>query len=697
MPLTQSVRRAPGHLLFIFAAALAFAGLSAACSSSPANAPADGGAVRADGGTLADGGPASDGGATADGGTIAERCRARAQLFCEAESTCAQSATFFSVYWANLAECVTKRTEGCVRFVSVPKPGEPATIPVLTEACTAAVARRAACDRLNVYVYATNLAPDPECAPVAGTRADGETCITNEQCQSKHCRYEAFCGTCAPLAAAGESCVTATDCAVGLTCAGDLCVAYVDAGGTCNADAPCKPGLTCVNGQCGTALTTGMSCDPRASNPCKDGYCYQGTCTAFGLDAQPGAPCGVDVVTGKATVCAYGSRCRLLTDAFQGQCVKTAKVGERCFFGPDDGFGGGQCETFSECVNGVCSSFPVQGCGTAGGPNPPRTDGGIQPPFDGGASYAALVQSFFSNICDAMFACPRLSAFVQYAIGTRVGCEAIIAPVFPRFTAPGAVTTPTALTACGDALGALPACERVERTFRFRPLPAACEHTGPLTPGSVCIADSQCTTSVCENGALSTACGVCIAQGGDGGVCAKDNDCARGLSCGAGRCLPGGARGATCSAAAPCDRELRCVNGTCGDSLALGATCNPRASGCADLDHCNSVTNQCESLRLVGEALPVDGGVAPDGGTLGPDGGIAGAPCGLLNGGLVYCPHGFNCRITNTRNRTGVCDVAKNPGEACTWTASIDGRGGCKWPSVCENDVCRVGDPTNCQ
>ena len=683
------------------------------CGSSNNPPPADGGAA------LQDGGAAADGGSLADAGAAAERCRARWQVLCQAWSTCGSSAPFFSLSFPDVNACVAAGTEQCGRFLALAPTGISyplAEAPAGFVACTTAIARHTACEIVNTYVFGSNTSIDPECAAKTGTLADGAGCTFADQCQSQYCRFENGCSTCAQQADEGGSCVTNADCKVGFACASNACSAYAQTGDSCGATAPCQPGLTCVGARCGAALAIGAACNPRAANPCNLGYCNQGTCEALKFDGQPGGACGIDVATGSLTLCARGSRCVFVTQSYQGVCVAEVKRGDRCYF--DTGFQGSQCEVFTQCVNGVCSSPPEPTCGQDGGPTPARRDGGILPAADAGSDLATETSRQVGIVCDAIYACPRWAAQAANWFGSRADCTSGIGRIASyNLATPRSGLTAAEARVCDDALVALPACEQADRLLGVKPGLAVCDGTaGPLAAGAVCSGGMQCSaTARCMNGVLDPLCGACINLAGDGGVCAFPEDCPRGSNCANGRCRPGGGASATCSAAAPCARDFVCNGGTCTSPAEVGAACNPSASACAQPLYCNTVSRQCELPQLAGQQViaVVDGGASDggvtdadagladaglaDAGAVAGDGGVAGTPCGLLNGGFVICPHGFQCKLTNLRNTTGVCDPAGNVGDACAWTGGLDGRGACRFPSQCLNSVCTFGDRTYCQ
>jgi hypothetical protein len=99
-----------------------------------------------------------------------------------------------------------------------------------------------------------------------------------------------FCGTCRPLAAAGELCDTTRACLPTEKCAGGTCVPRVPAGQPCDPYIPCVLGASCLNDTClpDPVVAAGDACDAARACPYKSA-CVQGVCVATAL---LGEPCG---------------------------------------------------------------------------------------------------------------------------------------------------------------------------------------------------------------------------------------------------------------------------------------------------------------------------------------------------------------------------------------------------------------------
>lgn len=629
-----------------------------------------------------------------DAGTDAQRCRERWQLLCPAWASCSESSAAFASFFPSVEECVATGTAQCTRVLSG-LPGAPGLAGSIAaerqrfETCTTAMSRSSSCELVLNYLQSSNYHVDLDCLPIDGTLPLGATCLVSDQCQSAYCSNQGGCGKCATQGDVGQACVSGRDCRFGLGCFDRACAPFLEPDAGCAPYDLCPPSMACIEGHCQPQLLDGTACTPGTS-VCRLGYCNpsQNKCNEFKLTGVAGGPCGVDVATGNVTGCERGSVCKFFTAASQGVCVARVQDGDRCFF--DESFQGSQCRLFSSCVDGVCTPFPEASCGQDGGVHPARRDGGVLPPIDAGADFAASAQTELTLLCDALYACARMQPLRDAWFSGRAACEATLAPISSATGNPHSGWTAAALDGCIAALRGLSACELVDVEFG-QPGPAACTApAGTTAPGVACAAPYECgLQGHCTTGLLSPSCGICATTSGDGGVCAVAEDCGKGLTCANARCIPGGVLTSACSAAQPCNRGLLCKLGVCIAPIEQpGASCNPRATECAGPLVCNSITSTCELPRLVG---------APDGGALSSDGGTLGAPCGLLGGGVVDCPNGFACKITNLTTNTGACDVAAAVGEVCTWSGGLNGRGQCLFPGACLDGVCTVGDRNYCQ
>jgi hypothetical protein len=254
--------------------------------------------------------------------------------------------------------------------------------------------------RLSACAKAVQADPCSEFSPAActptasGTLAVGETCIDSVQCASGACTLassfgddggapESSCGACTATVPAGGACdPTNPQCAASSECTMDgsgssTCVAatYGGAGVMCDSDTKlCDDGLVCDSttevcaqpGVAGAACETSRAC--AAGLVCADGACAAGaalgapcgTTTACGTgltcDASTGA-CAAIQWASDGDACSESSPCLVGVCNFEGSstsgiCPDVAANGQPC---PTDATS--TCDTFSECINGVCA-FP---------------------------------------------------------------------------------------------------------------------------------------------------------------------------------------------------------------------------------------------------------------------------------------------------------------------------------------------------
>jgi hypothetical protein len=190
----------------------------------------------------------------------------------------------------------------------------------------------------------------------AGTRNDGEPCLTSTQCASLWCRATSVvdgngsvlrgavqCGACASRLPEGASCDVATDaCDVGLSCFGGACRTLGSQGAACATWSDCAaPAFVCKSsGTCGTITPTGAPC-VTSSDCTTDTGCDLVTkvCTAAHF-AQPGESCDGEVHRCKAGRCntVAGVCPTILTDGTACDATDPSKV----------------CDDYASCFQGIC-------------------------------------------------------------------------------------------------------------------------------------------------------------------------------------------------------------------------------------------------------------------------------------------------------------------------------------------------------
>lgn len=200
------------------------------------------------------------------------------------------------------------------------------------------------------------------CFP-AGQRPAGAPCAVGAQCASGYCQLATACGVCAVRAAAAAKCdstrIDDRQCAAGLACINNTCVARVAAAQPCSDTQPCQRTLSCIGGSCvaslgvdGVCVTT-SDCNTWAGLTCvKAPGAASGRCQTFVLPGT-GARCTVG-----GTPCAGSAVCTTP----QGQ------VGDRCVAPGADQLGCGAkidgrgCLPPATCVADLCQLPSPNGC-----------------------------------------------------------------------------------------------------------------------------------------------------------------------------------------------------------------------------------------------------------------------------------------------------------------------------------------------
>jgi hypothetical protein len=223
--------------------------------------------------------------------------------------------------------------DACVGIVTAP--GAQLTVTDV-DACTAQLA--GACDLVgpSCFGYGGNLLYPNHDRP--GTRAPGESCFTDVQCDSGYCGADfGACGACQEPRKLGESCAGAND----------LCV---DGGAWCLAGSCAYPGS-----KLGEDCTTYGGGDCQESLFCKP-------LEPNGLEGKCAPPGGPGAACGQGLLCAVGFFCDGAACAAQaaigGACADDTGcvTGAFCHAGscsaplPD----GAVCDASSGCLSGAC-------------------------------------------------------------------------------------------------------------------------------------------------------------------------------------------------------------------------------------------------------------------------------------------------------------------------------------------------------
>ena len=264
-----------------------------------------------------------------------------AQVDCAKFASCFPR--LFLYRFKDLAECQTRATAELARQALLPGTGHSG---VGLIDCALATSQLSCDDYMSARARWA-------CA-VRGTRANGQPCSDDAQCESGLCpSADLSCATCAATPAPGGTCAAGDRCGFGMICtAAKTCVYPVREGDACDAARPCEDPFYCSGGFCEAAPTApGELCGTTYGIPDCDYrrglYCSNataGTCLEY-FAAGPGKTCGV--ATGGQLVCVRDAPCT------GSVCGNPPTVGQTC--NSTQGF----CAYPEQCVNARCVAPPA--------------------------------------------------------------------------------------------------------------------------------------------------------------------------------------------------------------------------------------------------------------------------------------------------------------------------------------------------
>lgn len=265
---------------------------------------------------------------------VSPACQRHAEHWCGRLWDCFPSSIESST--GTLENCIEINAQGCEDRVAAPDStlGHEAL-----NACIDADAQLQGCD----VWWNTNV---PECNLPAGLRAVGQSCLWDDECQSKNCSYDSEfeqCGSCVATAGEGEACPGAVTCTYDLVCAvsGDAptCQRPLALGAQCGEGLPPCAGSAYCDGVC--------RANPHAGEPCRNGACTDWTsCNALTNTCEPapvqpaGAAC--DFEGGEWSTCSAEAWC------MDDKCLRVRQLGETC-----DTSGIPPC-AHGYCIDGHC-------------------------------------------------------------------------------------------------------------------------------------------------------------------------------------------------------------------------------------------------------------------------------------------------------------------------------------------------------
>lgn len=179
---------------------------------------------------------------------------------------------------------------------------------------------------------------------IQGTKAIGEPCMEDSQCESSFCPGpDRACAVCKIVPGLGDPCDQGR-CGNGLVCgASNTCVNTAAIGASCNASAICEVG-NCVAGTCQARQGSGAPCDTTLRcNSAQGLTCSSGKCIPYTV-SKPGESC--TQVAGSYKFCQNNTAC------IAGTCDALPKIGEPC-----DATTGPFCAFPNTCRDGKCVGF----------------------------------------------------------------------------------------------------------------------------------------------------------------------------------------------------------------------------------------------------------------------------------------------------------------------------------------------------
>jgi len=302
--------------------------------------------------------------------TAMQACADLAQAMCNKRATCTNGAGITHTN-GDMDSCLAEELQQCTVALAAPGSGNS---PDAIERCVSSFKGLSCTDFLNG-------SPPVACTP-AGSRAVGDPCTFNGQCESAFCAHAkaTVCGTCASPPSVGDPCLDG-NCAHGQTCVNstNTCEAIVAGGQPCDGQnctalyncvaadvvnsgpgtcemAGASANTACGTGTAGCAGVMGLACGgPAGAKTCMP--------MSYGDD---GAACGPSA-DGARTACKAGgcfTATGPATEAQAGTCKADVGAGAAC-----DVLLGPLCKPPARCVSsgnataGTCTIPDPSSCG----------------------------------------------------------------------------------------------------------------------------------------------------------------------------------------------------------------------------------------------------------------------------------------------------------------------------------------------
>ncbi|HMI88198.1 MAG TPA: hypothetical protein VK550_29135, partial [Polyangiaceae bacterium] len=289
------------------------------------------------GGMAGSGGTAGNGADAGSGTELEQACGNLADAYCQKLSQCAAFA--FRADYGDLETCRSRDARVCTTFGGLAGTSETAPN---RQACAAALTAATCAAWIGDFESAL-----PACLEMPGSRASGEVCASNSQCQTAQCKAPsgASCGVCAPAHGPGESCTYSGDCINQLPCVSGVCVKPGALGASCASTSTCRGELVCKASVCAKPAQAGEACTAGMCDGFQELFCASSRVCQKVRYAAPGESCDLSA----GIHCERSGICRTSGTASQGTCVAAAADGSAC-----NATAGPACLPGAQCVSGYC-------------------------------------------------------------------------------------------------------------------------------------------------------------------------------------------------------------------------------------------------------------------------------------------------------------------------------------------------------
>ncbi len=275
--------------------------------------------------------------------SVAEACAELGKSACDRLDKCAP--LFVQLVFGPVKDCIQALTRSCT--IDAMAPGA-RPVPVEIGRCARGLDNASCADILDSDAI--------DACSMPGIRPLAAVCGSDSQCASNYCRSAGACGRCGVRLPASSGCDSMLDddrqCARGLTCANNVCVARAKAGEPCKDETkPCLTTLGCAGGFCVVpAEKPGAPC--AVGGECSLGhglFCEKAPTAVRGVCQPIKLPGPNELCSPLLPLCSSNAVCaKTLTG--ESRCLPANRDGEPC----GDRAMGRNCVPSTFCVDGTC-------------------------------------------------------------------------------------------------------------------------------------------------------------------------------------------------------------------------------------------------------------------------------------------------------------------------------------------------------